>query len=153
MAPSSSRSFRSGLPLRKAARATRAVSPGTGSIGLGLRDMADLRGGSAADSRDIGCPAGPARFRQQYPEVLLHIVLHRLASVDPTVLSALIGGPRTGDLIKHIKIISEVTGADQSAIDENSRNFTQLSLISKVRDLLLHRKTEHYNGRFYVHNR
>src|SRR5439155_6240624 len=66
-APSSSRSFRSGSPLRKAARATRAVASGTGSMGLGLRDMVDLSGGSAADSHDIGPPAGPARFRQQYP--------------------------------------------------------------------------------------
>jgi hypothetical protein len=31
--------------------------------------MADLPGGSAADFRDIGRPAGPARFRQQYPYV------------------------------------------------------------------------------------
>src|SRR4051794_8519943 len=66
MGPSSLRSSRRGLPLRKAARATRAVSSGTGWIGLGLSDTAGLRGGSDTDSRDIGRPAGPARFRQQY---------------------------------------------------------------------------------------
>src|SRR3954452_8357979 len=43
MAPSLSRRLSRGLPMRKAARATRAVSSGTGWIGAGLRDMADLR--------------------------------------------------------------------------------------------------------------
>jgi hypothetical protein len=51
--------------LRKAARATRAVSSGTGSIGVGLRDMAGLRGGPGTDPREIGRPPGRARFRQQ----------------------------------------------------------------------------------------
>src|SRR4051812_44783610 len=48
MAPSSSRSLRSGLPLRKAALATRAVVSGTGWIGAGLSDMAGLRRGGPA---------------------------------------------------------------------------------------------------------
>src|SRR4051794_19289364 len=46
--PSSSRSLRSGLPLRKAALATRAVPSGTGSIGLDLSDMVGLRRGGPA---------------------------------------------------------------------------------------------------------
>jgi hypothetical protein len=66
---SSSRSLRRGLPLRKAARATRVVPSGTGSIGVGLRDMAGLRGGPGIDPREIGRPIGLARFRQQYPVV------------------------------------------------------------------------------------
>src|SRR3954451_14079001 len=93
-APSSSRSFRSGSPLRKAARATRAVASGTGSMGLGLRDMVDLSGGSAADSHDIGPPAGPARFRQQYPNVFANISLSQVNTLfegklpDPTFVAS-----------------------------------------------------------------
>jgi hypothetical protein len=64
MGPSSSRSLRSALPLRKAALAVRAVPSGTGSIGPDLSDMVGLRGGSAIDPRDMGRPAA-ARFRQQ----------------------------------------------------------------------------------------
>src|SRR3954452_17512895 len=48
MVPSSSRSWRRGLPWRKAARATRAVSSGTGWITAGLSDMAGLRRGGPA---------------------------------------------------------------------------------------------------------
>jgi hypothetical protein len=52
--------------------ATRTVCSGTGSIGVGLSDMTGLRGGSATDPRDMGRPAGPARFRQQYRKSFLH---------------------------------------------------------------------------------
>ena len=57
MAPSSSRRLSSGLPLRKAALATRAVPSGTGSIGVGLSDMAGLRRGGPATAY----PPGPAQ--------------------------------------------------------------------------------------------
>src|SRR5262249_34164383 len=42
MVPSASRSVRYGVPLGKAARATRTVSGGTGAMGCGRSDMTDV---------------------------------------------------------------------------------------------------------------
>ena len=67
MVPSSSRSSRSELPLRKAARAMRAVPSGTGWIGSGRSAMARLRGrvGLPQHTR----PPRLGRLRQRYPAV------------------------------------------------------------------------------------
>src|SRR5215211_5552388 len=77
MAPSSSRRLSSGLPLRKAALATRAVPSGTGSIGVGLSDMAGLRRGGPATAYPPG-PAQPTSptishrpYERPFPERLL----------------------------------------------------------------------------------
>src|SRR4051794_15723504 len=65
MAPSSSRSLSRGLPLRKAARATRAVSSGTGWIGVGLRQPVSSRferreaPGCRMRIGVVGCAIGP----------------------------------------------------------------------------------------------
>src|SRR4051794_22832118 len=66
MAPSSSRRLRRGLPLRKAALATRAVSSGTGWIRVGLSDTAGLRRVNLPQNTR---PPRLSRLRQRYPYV------------------------------------------------------------------------------------
>jgi hypothetical protein len=94
------------------------------------------------------------RFLCEYAEteIVLHIILRSYVEIDRDVLVALTGAPSTGDLIKKIKDVTKSLMVSQSILDENEVTFKQLSEIATMRNLLIHRKTEHYNGIFYVHD-
>jgi hypothetical protein len=85
-------------------------------------------------------------------EMLLHLIVHEHAGVQMDILRCLVGGPRTPDLIRLIKRLMKVQRVPDDLALENERCFQQLSQISTMRDLLLHRKTEYVNGRFFVHD-
>jgi hypothetical protein len=86
------------------------------------------------------------RFLCRYAdmEILLHIMLRVHASVSTDVLRCLVGAPRTGDLISLIKRVSRLGGASDTVQSVNDACFQQLSQISSMRDLIVHRKTEYY---------